>query len=637
MKLVCLLIVFSFFAFLPSDTLSHLNYLIEGRNFLKSGNFQKAEEYLTKSLKEFPEIGDYILLWRAISYKKMHRYEEALKDISDLKKSYPKSPIIKDAKKEEIELAKLLNLTEIERLYETFINEYPEDIKIKYEYGLYLKECGNSIKAKKIFKEIFTTASAFAEDAERELSEKDITVNDLIKKAKALNNNYQFKKAEQYLRKSLSKADNSQKTEIFSLLGYSLFMQKRYSEAADFFKQSGEYYWRARALLRAKNYEIFEKELPNYINSGDQRVPEILINYANIKRRNGENERAIKILKMVINKYPYAKEEALWSLGWSYYLKEDYDEAEKIFKDLYSLFGKFKYLYWLEKVRELKGFTHVKQHSLSFQQGDIYSYLLYMKGKISNIPEYISVNSQINSQTIITKRVDILIKAGFKDEALREIKTILKENRNMENIPSFSKILYEMGDYPTSVRLISKIPDKFSFPELLYPQPYRDTVLKVSNRLNINPYLIFAVMREESRFDFLARSPAGALGLMQLMPETARKEGKKIGIILKNDSEIFEPEKNIIIGSFYLKNLIEEFGNTVVAIAAYNAGEKAVSSWLRENSYKDIDEFIEDIPYAETKAYVQRVLNSYFEYLRINKSLTKDTIIKTIKFKGGYR
>ncbi|MGC8938263.1 MAG: transglycosylase SLT domain-containing protein, partial [Thermodesulfovibrio sp.] len=118
-------------------------------------------------------------------------------------------------------------------------------------------------------------------------------------------------------------------------------------------------------------------------------------------------------------------------------------------------------------------------------------------------------------------------------------------------------------------------------------------------------------------------------------PETAKKHGKKIGIMLKKDSELFEPEKNILIGSFYFKNLIEEFKNPVLAIAAYNAGENAVQAWLKDNSYKDIDEFLEDIPYAETKAYVQRVVVSYFEYLRINKALTQESVLKIIKIKGG--
>ncbi len=76
----------------------------------------------------------------------MNKYEEALKDIRELKQNYPKSPILKDARKEEIEIAKLLNLPELEEFYKSFINEYPEEIRIKYEYALYLKKTGKKLK-----------------------------------------------------------------------------------------------------------------------------------------------------------------------------------------------------------------------------------------------------------------------------------------------------------------------------------------------------------------------------------------------------------------------------------------------------------------------------------------------------------
>lgn len=80
----------------------------------------------------------------------MNRYEEALKDINELKRNYPKSPLIKDARKEEIELAKLLDLPELEQLYQSFVKEYPEEIKIKFDYGVYLKEHEKFTEAKNI-------------------------------------------------------------------------------------------------------------------------------------------------------------------------------------------------------------------------------------------------------------------------------------------------------------------------------------------------------------------------------------------------------------------------------------------------------------------------------------------------------
>jgi soluble lytic murein transglycosylase len=371
-----------------------------------------------------------------------------------------------------------------------------------------------------------------------------------------------------------------------------------------------------------------------YIKSADQRIGDLLINYSNIIRRTGDTEKAINLLKKVIELYPSYKEEALWYLGWTYYRTGQYDEAKKIFKELYSSYGKLKYIYWLEKANEGKGVFATKQYSLSFQPGDIYSYLLFLKDKITYIPEPLSLN---NSNKNFPLRVELLSKAGFKEEALRELKSLIKNNKDNENIPFYSRILYNLGDYATSVRLISRFPNRFNYQELLYPQSYREIVTNVSKRFEIDPNLIFAIMREESRFDRFAISPAGAIGLMQLMPDTAKREGKRIGLNIQQAQELFDPEKNITIGTHYLKKLIEEFGYIAFAVAAYNAGENVVSLWIKNIDYNSIDEFIEDIPYGETRAYVQRVLVSYFEYQRINKTISPEKISQIIKIRGGKR
>ncbi len=620
--------------FLPSATFSQGSYyftLVEGKKSLAKGDFVRAEEFLTKSLAEFKEIGDYILLWRAYAYNNLQKYEEALRDIEELKKNYPRSTVIKEGRKLELEIAKTLKLNSLGSIYDSFVSDYPEEVAIKFEYATYLKEKRELEKAKRLFKEIFLTPSSFADKAEEELSANDISADDLLKKGRILNNAYLFKKAERYLREALQRIKGSQNTEFLSALGYCLFMQKKYVESAEIFKRSRDFYWRARSLLRAKDFETFERELPEYLKSSDIRMADVFINYANIKRRAGLNDEGIRILKMVVSKYPEAKEEAMWNMAWNYYTSGQYEEGRRILQELYDSYGKPKYFYWLDRINEKKGVVPTKKYTFQFRQGDVYSYLLYMKGKTNLVPE----TSKIRENITLNRRLEILIKAGFREEALREIKTILKDNRDMENIPIYSRLLYELGDYPTSVRLISKFPNRFSYQELLYPRVYEDSVLKASKRFNLDAYLIFAIMREESRFDRLAQSPAGALGLMQLMPDTARREGSRIGVYFRKDSEIFEQEKNILVGSAYLKNLIEEFGNIVFAIAAYNAGEKAVSSWLKNYSYKEIDEFMEDIPFAETRNYVQKVLSSYFEYLRGNRNLTAEHISEIIKIRGG--
>lgn len=654
MKLFFLSIIFILFIFIPSSILSQpdsLVYLIEGKKALNARKFDDALLLLNKALAEYKEIGDYILFWRAKAYKETQKYEEALKDLENIRKNFSKSPLTKEVRKEEIELTKKINEQALKALYDSFIRDYPEDLSIKYEYASYLKNHGDIITAKKLFKEIFISASPLSYEAEKELSANDITVYDIIKKAKNLNNAYQFKKAEKYLREALKNCSGSQKKEILSSLGYSLFMQKKYKESAEVFKEAHEEYWRARALIRAKDFESFEKELKNLIRINDPRIADVLINYANIKRRAGDTEGAIKILRMAISQYPSSKEDALWLIAWNYYLSGSYESAKKTLSELYSSYGKLKYLYWIEKIKEKKELLPVKELTVSFIPGDIYSYLFFAKGKISQKSEAFSrgkaeganVNHfpELNHENVASKpinlppRIDILIKAGFKEEALKEIKYLITENKEQEKIPFYCQLLYYLGDYPTSVRLISKIPNGYNYQELLYPYAYKDLVFEAAKKFRVDPYLIFAIIREESRFDRQAVSPAGAFGLMQLMPETAKRISRKIGSVYLTENDIFNPEKNIMIGTAYLKELIDEFGSITLAIAAYNAGEKAVRDWISSYNYNEIDEFMEDIPYYETKKYVQKVLTSYAEYLRTSNELNQERLAKIIKYKGG--
>jgi soluble lytic murein transglycosylase len=166
------------------------------------------------------------------------------------------------------------------------------------------------------------------------------------------------------------------------------------------------------------------------------------------------------------------------------------------------------------------------------------------------------------------------------------------------------------------VNLAIKLPYTENLHHLLYPLAYWDSVKGFSIKYSIDPLLVLSVAREESRFDTKARSPAGALGLMQLMPRTAYRFSSKLKLGIHTTQQIYDTKNNLHIGIYYLSNLINEFGSYSHALAAYNAGEEAVRKWMQKGNYKSIDEFIEDIPYNETKNYVKRVITTFFEYKR---------------------
>jgi soluble lytic murein transglycosylase len=155
--------------------------------------------------------------------------------------------------------------------------------------------------------------------------------------------------------------------------------------------------------------------------------------------------------------------------------------------------------------------------------------------------------------------------------------------------------------------------------EIIFPNPFFETVSQAANRFGISPEFIYSIMRQESSFNPQARSQMDAFGLMQLLPEVAKKSADANAITLNGDEDLYLPYVNIPIGSAYLRELWDKYnGELVLAVASYNASEPAIISWLKTRYRGDTLEFIEDIPYDETRDYVKLVLRNLISYQIIN-------------------
>jgi soluble lytic murein transglycosylase len=157
--------------------------------------------------------------------------------------------------------------------------------------------------------------------------------------------------------------------------------------------------------------------------------------------------------------------------------------------------------------------------------------------------------------------------------------------------------------------------------ELLYPTPYDEEVEAAARRSGLSTSLLYAVLRQESLYQPWAVSSAGAVGLMQLLPSTARITARREGLPRPTHESLLEPARNLPLGAATLKELIQRFdGQVLLALAGYNAGPGAVRRWLPRRSM-DADVWVENIPYNETRAYVQRIMwhSVVFQWLEDRK------------------
>ena len=149
----------------------------------------------------------------------------------------------------------------------------------------------------------------------------------------------------------------------------------------------------------------------------------------------------------------------------------------------------------------------------------------------------------------------------------------------------------------------------------IYPKKYEEYVEKYAKEVNIDPLLIYSIIKAESNFKEKAKSSSGAQGLMQLMEATATEIANKIDEPLIEEESLFEPEKNILIGTTYYSELLKIFDeNMILAVTAYNAGIGTFNQWIESGTIKKDGSDIENIPYKETNNYVRKIINNYKMY-----------------------
>ena len=231
------------------------------------------------------------------------------------------------------------------------------------------------------------------------------------------------------------------------------------------------------------------------------------------------------------------------------------------------------------------------------------------------------------SDNLRVQKAQLLENGALLEFAVRELQAAGNEEKGSWVPAEMARVYEDAGRYDAAVEAMKHaVPNYFamdlptlprSYWEALFPKPYWPDVKKFSSQNALDPYLVTSLIRQESEFNPNALSRKDAVGLMQLLPKVGKGVAKQQKIKHFSTQQLFTPGVNLQLGTRYFRIMVDKFGAFEYALAAYNAGSDRVQDWLGQAKYRDPQEFVESIPFTETREYVQAILRNANVYRQL--------------------
>ena len=378
-------------------------------------------------------------------------------------------------------------------------------------------------------------------------------------------------------------------------------------------------------------------------------APEALLLKARLLGAGSAPKSAEPVYVKLAQSYPESDEglAATWRLGWLSWLRGDYGEAIERWSRIASVRAASQgyrdaSAYWIGRAHAELGQTEAatRQFAQLIAEAPRSYYGILASRRAPHVqpsPGRNPVSAQLAASLPADPRellqaeapwarVEALRAVGLGDYADDEMDSMARRAAdNPRRLYALSAAYAQESRFYLSLRILkrnflgvarSAPPAPRTFWDLFYPMGWRNELTDAASRAALDPYLVAAIVREESSFYPQARSRVGARGLMQLMPTTARQLAKSRGLPTSEES-LDDPAVNLVLGSAYLSVLMKEFGEPRLAVAAYNAGPTSVREWWKSRPTEDLEVWVELIPYDETRRFVRRVMLAWEEYRRL--------------------
>jgi soluble lytic murein transglycosylase len=649
-----------------------LAWLVAGYAHILDRDFTKAIEPLNRAKPLAGDLRDYVDYYLGTCYLQTGRQAEALATLANFGESHPDSLLVRDADVSyanallgEGRAAEVVGILEKDRL--------PARSDIELALGRAYAAIGEKGKAADALANVYFNmpTSADADAAYGELKKLPLTPlgthAELNTRAELLVKSHRYNDAVDAYRELLTEAAPAERTTMTLDLAEALHRAGRDHEAKnelnrladlspdqaaqklcllgqvawddgdnDTFYRSVEELrqtaptsqWLELALLSSANLHLVHHEYDQALDAFremQQRFPTgSRASYAHWKAawltlRQGRNDEAKKLFDEQIALYPAGNETSA-ALYWRARLAEEDNDpamARAFYKELCERFRNYYYaefarerLAKLPAVPDPAGEYPVLDHIPPLAHGD--------KIELAEPP----------ADDLHVQKAKLLGNGGLVDFAIREMQAAAANDSGQWALAEEAQLYIDTGHYDRAIEVMKhSVPSYFAvdFPtlpreywEALFPRPYWSDLKKFSVANGLDPYLVASLIRQESEFNPLAVSRANAVGLMQLLPRTGKLVAHQEKLRHYSASQLFTPTVNLELGTRYFRGMVDQFGGSFeYALAAYNAGTDRVEDWLSQGKYRDAQEFVESIPFTETREYVQAILRNASVYRQL--------------------
>ncbi len=651
-----------------------LAWLVDGYAHILDNEYAKAIDPLVRARTRAGDLGDYVNYYLGNAYLQTGKNPEAIAALADFDKNYPDSLMQRDA---HVVYANALlgdnRANDAIAILEK--DRQPTRSDLELALARAYEATGQSARAVPILRNLYFTMPLSGEAALADIELKKLGAGappatsdfaDRKTRASLLLKARHYSDAADEYRGLLSAAPQPEKPELQLKLGACLRRSGQDKEAKKVLEslqnlppaQEAErlFYLGEIARFTDNDEDKFLKILGTLRETAPTSswLEQTLLTAGNLYLLKPDYDRAIDFYRELQQRFPDGRLGAYahWKVAWLSLRQGRNDQAKHEFEQQIALYPSSSEtssaLYWRGRLAEEDNdpgtarayYQKISDRFQNYYYGKLARQRLAKLKKtaepvhlalLDHIPP-IHRNAHVEEDAVPTdnlrvQKAMLLENGALVDMAVKELQAAADEEKGNWLTPESARMYQEAGRFDMAIEVLKRaVPNYFaldlsslprSYWEALFPKPFWSDLRKFSEQNALDPYLVASLIRQESAFNPNAVSRANAVGLMQLLPNTGKVVARQEKIRHFSSSQLFAPATNLRLGTRYFRGVVDKFGAFEYALAAYNAGDDRVKDWLAIGKYRDAQEFVESIPFTETREYVQAILRNESVYQQL--------------------